>query len=72
MLEEPDERFELTVRGTRSGDVVLLRSESRDTGESWALDAHAPESPPSARSAGGGRAWSTGPSTSARATTCCW
>ena len=39
VLEEPDERFELTVRASRSGEVVLLRSESRDTGEEWAIDA---------------------------------
>jgi oligopeptidase B len=53
VLEEPDDRFELNVRASRSGDVVLLLSESRDTGESWAVDAHAPESP--ARSIGGRR-----------------
>ena len=53
VLEEPDERFELTVRASRSGEVVLLRSESRDTGEEWAVDAHDPESAP--RSVGGRR-----------------
>ncbi len=53
VLEEPDERFDLNVRASRSGDVVLLLSESRDTGESWAVDAHAPDSP--ARSVGGRR-----------------
>jgi oligopeptidase B len=46
VLAEPDERFDLNVRASRSGDVVLLLSESRDTGESWAVDAHAPESAP--------------------------
>ncbi len=54
VLEEPDERFDLNVRASRSGDVVLLLSESRDTGEVWAVDAHAPESAP--RSVGGRRA----------------
>ncbi len=53
VLEEPDERFELTARASRSGEVVLLRSESRDTGEVWAVDAHDPESAP--RSVGGRR-----------------
>ena len=53
VLTEPDERFDLNVRASRSGDVVLLLSESRDTGEAWAIDAHAPESPP--RSVGGRR-----------------
>jgi oligopeptidase B len=40
VLEEPDERFELLVRGTRSGDLVLLWSESNTTSECWAVDAH--------------------------------
>ena len=46
VLEEPDERFELTVRASRSGEVVLLRSESRDTGEEWVISAHHPEAAP--------------------------
>ncbi len=46
VLSEPDERFSFTVRLSRSGDAVLILSESRDTGESWYLDAHAPESAP--------------------------
>ena len=54
VLSEPDERFELTVRPTRSGDLVVVLSESRDTGETWVLDAHSPTSP--ARSVGGRRA----------------
>ena len=45
VLEEPDERFELQVRSTRSGDVVLIWAESRDTSEVWLLDAHDPEAP---------------------------
>ena len=53
VVEEPDERFDLNVRGTRSGGVILVLSESRDTGESWAVDAHTPEGP--ARSVGGRR-----------------
>ncbi|TIC80462.1 S9 family peptidase [Nocardioides sp. GY 10113] len=46
VVAEPDERFALTVRGSRSGQLVLIRSESRDTGEEWAIDAAAPEAPP--------------------------
>ncbi len=53
VLEEPDERFDLTVRATRSGGAILVLSESRDTGETWAIDATTPESPP--RSVGGRR-----------------
>jgi oligopeptidase B len=53
VLEEPDDQFELTVRATRSGALVVVSSENRDTSEVWVLDAHDPTSP--ARSAGGRR-----------------
>jgi oligopeptidase B len=53
VLEEPDERFELGIRGSRSGDLVIVSSESRDTREEWAIDAHRPAEPP--RSVGGRR-----------------
>jgi oligopeptidase B len=53
VVAEPDERFELHLRASRSGDVVIVLSESRDTGETWVVDAHDPESP--ARSVGGRR-----------------
>jgi oligopeptidase B len=53
VLEEPDERFELVLRLTRSGDLVVITSESRSTSEAWVVDAHAPESTP--RSVGGRR-----------------
>lgn len=53
VLDEPDERFELEVRGTRSGGLVVLWSQSRDTREVWVLDAHTPLSSP--RSVGGRR-----------------
>ncbi|MGZ4429001.1 MAG: prolyl oligopeptidase family serine peptidase [Nocardioidaceae bacterium] len=53
VLEEPDERFELNVRGCRSGDLVVLWSGSRDTTEVWVVDAHDPTAP--ARSVGGRR-----------------
>jgi oligopeptidase B len=38
--EEPDERFEIQVRGTRSGDLVVLWSQSNTTAECWTVDAH--------------------------------
>ena len=53
VLEEPDPRFELDLRATRSGDLLMISSESRSTSEVWVVDAHAPESP--ARSVGGRR-----------------
>ncbi|HEX6249292.1 MAG TPA: prolyl oligopeptidase family serine peptidase [Nocardioidaceae bacterium] len=43
--EEPDAHFELLVRGCRSGDVLVLWAESRDTSEVWVLDAHDPTGP---------------------------
>jgi len=53
VLSEPDERFELNVRASRSGGLVLIWSASRDTTEVWVLDAHDPRDPP--RSVGGRR-----------------
>jgi oligopeptidase B len=53
VLTEPDERFELQVRATRSGALVLLWAGSRDTSEVWVVDAADPTSPP--RSVGGRR-----------------
>ncbi len=53
VLEEPDERFELNVRATRSGALVVIWAESRDTREVWVVDAASPTSAP--RSVGGRR-----------------
>jgi oligopeptidase B len=53
VLEEPDERFEICLRPTRSGDLVAIWSASRSTGEAWVLDARTPEATP--RSVGGRR-----------------
>ena len=53
VLDEPDPRFELNLRGSRTGDLVLVWSQSRSTTECWVLDAHDPEAPP--RSVGGRR-----------------
>jgi oligopeptidase B len=46
VVEEPDERYELNVRACRSGDVGMVKAESRDTSEVWLLDLHDPEAPP--------------------------
>ena len=53
VLEEPDERFELNVRATRSGALVVIWAASRDTREVWVVDAASPTSTP--RSVGGRR-----------------
>ncbi len=53
VIEEPDQRFELELRTTRSGDLVVITSGSRSTSEVWVVSAHAPETPP--RSVGGRR-----------------
>ncbi len=46
VLEEPDERFELNLRATRSGALIVIWAESRDTREVWVVDARSPASPP--------------------------
>lgn len=53
VLAEPDERFELRLRGSRSGDWVIIWAESNTTAETWLVDAHDPTAPP--RAAGGRR-----------------
>ena len=53
VVEEPDEQFELMVRGTRSGEQVVIWSENRDTSEVWVVPAADPTAP--ARSVGGRR-----------------
>ena len=45
-LSEPDDRFELNLRATRSGDAIIMWSESNSTSESWFLDAHEPMGTP--------------------------
>ncbi len=37
VLEEPDQRFELTLSGSRSGDLAIITAESRDTTEVWLI-----------------------------------
>jgi oligopeptidase B len=53
VLEEPDQRFELVVRAPRTGDLVVIWSESRSTSEVWVLDGTDPHCVP--RSVGGRR-----------------
>ncbi len=53
VLTEPDEMFSVNVRTTRSGELVVIWSESRSTSEAWVLDAADPDSRP--RPVGGRR-----------------
>jgi oligopeptidase B len=53
VLEEPDEMFSVNVRTTRSGELIVIWSESRSTSEAWILEGADPDSRP--RSAGGRR-----------------
>jgi oligopeptidase B len=53
VLEEQDERFELSVRTTRSGSLVVIQGESRVTNEAWVVPADDPTAMP--RSVGGRR-----------------
>jgi oligopeptidase B len=46
VFREDDERFELTVRTTRSGGYVLIEAESRSTTETCFIPAAAPRTPP--------------------------
>jgi oligopeptidase B len=43
---EDDERFDLTVRATRSGEWILIEAESRDTTETLLVPARRPAGPP--------------------------
>jgi oligopeptidase B len=45
VLTEGDEQYELDVRTTRSGDLVVIETANRDTSEVWVVDAHRPEEP---------------------------
>jgi oligopeptidase B len=53
VLEEPDEMFSVNLRTTRSGELIVIWSESRSTSEAWVLDGADPDSRP--RSVGGRR-----------------
>ncbi len=53
VLEDPDGQFELELHTSRTGELVVIWSASRDTIEVWVLDAADPTSAP--RSVGGRR-----------------
>jgi oligopeptidase B len=46
VFEEPDASFELTVHGTRSGELILVRAGSRESTEIAWLPAREPAQPP--------------------------
>lgn len=46
VLSEDDEQYDLDVRATRSGDLVVLLTANRDTSEVWLVDAHDPAASP--------------------------
>jgi oligopeptidase B len=46
VYQEDDERYELTVRATRSGEWILIESECRDTTETLVIPAAAADRPP--------------------------
>ena len=45
VLQEDDERFEVCLEGSRSGGLVLIRSESKDSSEVWLVPADRPQTP---------------------------
>jgi oligopeptidase B len=45
VLEEPDEQYEVNVRGCRSGRAIVIWSANRDTSEVWLVDAERPTDP---------------------------
>ena len=51
VLVEPDEQFELTVEACRSGRLIVITSENRDTTEQWLVDPADPGSAGSLRRA---------------------
>src|SRR6185312_15375574 len=46
VFTEDDERFEVFVRASRSGAVIFIECESRDTTETWTIAASQPRSSP--------------------------
>ena len=46
VFTEDDDQYEVGVRLTRSGDVVVLHTANRDTSEVWLIDAAAPDREP--------------------------
>ncbi len=48
VLAEPDARFELTLAGSRSGELILITAASRDTTQVWLIPAADPLAAPAA------------------------
>jgi oligopeptidase B len=46
VYEEGDQQFDLTLDGSRSGQLVIVTAASRETTEVWVLDAERPLDPP--------------------------
>jgi oligopeptidase B len=46
VYEEDDQQFELTLCGSRSGQLAIITAASRDTTEVWLLDTERPLEPP--------------------------
>ena len=46
VFQDRDQRFELTLRGSRSGELAVITSESRDTTEVWVIPLDEPLSQP--------------------------
>jgi oligopeptidase B len=46
VLDESDPQYELDLRETRSGRVIVIWTENRDTTEIWLIDAERPTEPP--------------------------
>jgi oligopeptidase B len=46
VLTEPDERFEVNLRASRSGQVIMIWSESNTTSEGWVIDSRRPDARP--------------------------
>jgi oligopeptidase B len=45
VFEELDDRYNVEIEPSRSGDVIAIVTYCRDTTEVWLVDAHAPEEP---------------------------
>jgi oligopeptidase B len=46
VFEELDDRYDVEIEPSRSGDVIAIVAFCRDTSEVWLVDAHAPDAPP--------------------------
>ena len=46
VIQEDDQQYELDVRASRSGRLIIIQARNRDTTEEWLIDAHDPLTPP--------------------------